>query len=358
MLFETFRLKNIELPCRIMRSATALRRTMPDGRVDPSYTDAMRAIAEGGIGLVVTGHLYFHLSGRYSISMAGLDDRARADALKPAARAVHDNGAAVLAQLNHAGGLAQVSPAYKPGGEAADVKLAGQSIDRNMIDELLRCMEISAELAMEAGFDGLQVHAAHGYLASQFLSPRTNGRADMYGGSLENRARYVRRLVRAARKGAGASAITGVKLGMADSHPDGLSFADGIATARMLVEDGVDFIEVSGGFDDNIVKRRIRPDTQAYYRGRAAELKRSVNIPVALVGGIRTASMASEILESGDADLVSLSRPLIRQSDLPRLWKQGQDSQCVSCNLCLLARDGPTRCVKMERDEKRKSAGH
>jgi 2,4-dienoyl-CoA reductase-like NADH-dependent reductase (Old Yellow Enzyme family) len=197
--------------------------------------------------------------------------------------------------------------------------------------------------ARAAGFDGVQVHAAHGYLLSQFLSPADNRRTDGYGGDPARRARLLLEVLAAVREAVGADFPLLVKLNAEDLTPGGAGVEEMLATARMLAEAGVDAVELSGGRVVNPPEARaarlVRPGAEPpepYYREAGRRFKRAVALPLILVGGVRDPETAEALLAEGAADLVALSRPLIREPALPLRWRAGdrRPSPCLSCNRC------------------------
>jgi 2,4-dienoyl-CoA reductase-like NADH-dependent reductase (Old Yellow Enzyme family) len=198
----------------------------------------------------------------------------------------------------------------------------------------------SAVRAQRAGFDGVQLHAAHGYLLSSFLSPHTNRRSDEWGGSLENRARALLEVLRGVKTACGRDFPVMVKLNSTDFLDGGLSPDEAVRVAVMLEADGIDAIEVSGGMAEagrGSVWPGLRgEDEEGYFVENAARIKKAVRVPVGGLGGIRTLAVAERIVRDGLVDMVSLSRPLIRDPFLVKHFREGltSKSECISCNKC------------------------
>jgi 2,4-dienoyl-CoA reductase-like NADH-dependent reductase (Old Yellow Enzyme family) len=199
----------------------------------------------------------------------------------------------------------------------------------------------AAERAKAAGFDGVQIHAAHGYLFSQFLSPAYNRRNDANGGSIENRSRALCDTVAAVRQAVGPDFPVLVKINAWDDVEGGLTLEDSVEAARLLQNAGLDAIEVSGGFltSKTLSPSRLgitRPEKEAYFEKGAAAFKQALDIPVILVGGIRSLEKAGELVAGGVADYISLCRPLIREPGLINRWRSGDTGPalCRSDNLC------------------------
>ncbi len=226
------------------------------------------------------------------------------------------------------------------------------------VEEIEKIIESFAEgvrRAQEAGFDGVQLHAAHGYLLSSFLSPQTNRREDQYGGSIENRFRMIKNIYEQARKKVDERFPIVIKMNTTDLLPDGVDLAEAIRLGRALSKLGFSAIEASGGMWEAATRSQeelgwppvILPeartaiktrDQEAYFLQGAKALKEETGATIILVGGLRSFGKIEEILTSKAADFVSISRPLVRQPDLPNLWRSGEGpdrAECISCNACL-----------------------
>jgi 2,4-dienoyl-CoA reductase-like NADH-dependent reductase (Old Yellow Enzyme family) len=259
---------------------------------------------------------------------------------------VHRAGAPIVLQLVH-GGLfsAPILTGTTPLGpsvlETPDGKI-GKEMSKDEIAETVIAFRDAAARAKEAGFDGVQIHAAHGWLLSQFLSAFFNKRTDEYGGSLENRARFLLEVTKSIREAADSNFAVLVKINSDDYLPGGFNIDEMLKVSVMLEKAGVDAIEVSGGTIGALLMGN--PDgsfspvskKEIYYSEAAKKLKEKVRIPVMLVGGIRTFESAEELIKSGVADYISLCRPLIREPDLIKKWKSGnlKKSDCISDSAC------------------------
>ena len=228
------------------------------------------------------------------------------------------------------------------------------------IREVIQSYGDAAKRAREAGFDGVQIHAAHGYLLSQFLSPFTNRRKDDWGGTLPNRLRIHCEICRDIRKKAGEDYPLLVKLGVRDGFPGGLEIGEGLQAAEMIVRWGADALEISQGlrgveYEGTEFRTGIdSPEKEAYFRPWCKAVKERVPVPVMMVGGMRTLAVMEEVLEKREADFISLSRPLIREPGLVNDWRKGDQrrSACISCNKCLerLKKDGTLHCIFEKED--------
>jgi len=218
----------------------------------------------------------------------------------------------------------------------------GREMTKEDITKISTDFKDAAIRAQKAGFDGVQVHAAHGWLLSQFLSPFFNRRSDEYGGSLENRARILLEIVRSIREATGKQFLLLIKINSKDNLPGGFGIEDMLQVSAMLEKAGVDAIEISGGTIAALLSGDINnsfsPATRnaVFYREAAERFKEKIKIPLILVGGIRSFETADELVKSGTTDYISICRPLIREPDLIKRWKSGdlRPSECISDSAC------------------------
>jgi 2,4-dienoyl-CoA reductase-like NADH-dependent reductase (Old Yellow Enzyme family) len=333
-----------------MRSATAeCLATEPLGRATPALADLYRGLAEGGVGLIVSGHAYVAPEGKAHPEMLSAHCDQMVPGLQTLAQAVHEAGGRVALQINHGG--RQCDPACAPerlAPSAVPLPSQAECPPREMKPaEIVAAVEAYAQAARrakEAGFDAVQIHAAHGYLVGQFLSPHTNRRQDRWGGDFEGRLRFLASVCEAVRGQVGSDYPLFVKLGMADNLdrvPDGLTPEDGARIAGRLADLGLDAIEVSGGYgggrgDFNIRLGVGKKAPEAYFRALARRAKAATPLPVILVGGLRSREAMEGVLASGEADMVALCRPLVCEPDLPLRLQRGETeaSKCISGGRC------------------------
>jgi len=357
-LFEPITIAGIEIRNRFMRSATWDRTATDDGEVTDTSVEIIDGLARGGVGLIVTGYAYVSEHGKAAVGQFGISDDRHIKGLRRLVKAAHDQGARIAAQIAHGGislGLL---------GRTDRVALAPSKIDgyplahREMtsaeIDEIVRDFGAAAARAKEAGFDAVQLHGAHGYLMSQFLSPRTNLRSDEWGGSPERRRRFHIEVVRSVRRAVGPDYPVWIKLGLQDHAEDGLQLNEGLEALKALAAEGLSAAEISAGAGTRAAQvDKPGDEERAYFREESAKAKRAVDIPIMLVGGIRSLSMAEDILGSGDADMISMARPFIREPDLIARWKRGDTApaKCISCAKCLAVglRGEPLACEEERR---------
>jgi 2,4-dienoyl-CoA reductase-like NADH-dependent reductase (Old Yellow Enzyme family) len=357
-LFETTRINEMVLANRFVFSATWLGLADEEGHSTTRQADYLAERARRGVGLIITGHAYVAPEGKAGARQTAACDDRFLPGLKEMADTVHLAQGKVVLQLSHAGCYAP------PGITGLDVvgpsanDAAGFPNCRELtIDEIERVVTAfgqSAARAKIAGFDGVQIHAAHGYLLSQFLSPYFNRRTDGYGGSIENRARIVLETLHAIRSAVGADYPVLIKINAEDFVQGGLTVEEMLRVAFLLEQAGIDAIEMSGGTIASGALIPIRPgllerENEGYYRDAALRFKESIGVPLMLVGGFRSFEVCEEVVGKGRADYVSLSRPLICEPNLVERWESGDTakSACISCNGCIKAgfKEGSVRCV-------------
>ena len=336
---------NIELKNRFIRSATWDGMAGKEGEVSPWQKELFKNLAAGGAALLTSGYTYVSLEGRQHQGQAGLDQDRLMELLAELAETVHRAGSRLFIQLVHCGGQAnpKVSglPARAP--SAIDHPLFDQrprKLTREEIKLLINAFATAAGRAKESGCDGVQLHAAHGYLISQFLSPAINKRRDEFGGSLENRFRFLRECYERTREIVGNDFPLSMKINGQDYLEDGLRLEETVEICQWLEEMGLDMIEVSGGTKASPVKQPVvrhidRPEKEAFFLADARAVQAAVDIPVATVGGIRSPGVVEQIMDSG-IPLVALCRPLIREPELINRWRDGdlEPAACTSCNHC------------------------
>lgn len=350
-LFEPYKIKNLEIRNRFVRSATYDGSADKDGCVSERQMSLYEELARGQVGLIITGIAYVHSTGRISPYQNSIAHDENIAGFSRLTGTVHDLGAKIAVQLFHAGRETgktyQKRPALAPSFVADDPLFTAphREMEEDEIKQVIQEFGDGAERAKAAGFDAIQIHGAHAYLLSQFLSPFTNRRKDNWGGSLENRLRLHREIIRAIRSKVGADFPLLMKLGVEDGFAGGLEFREGLAAAEILAGDGLDAIEVSSGLRGRGYKHSefrtgiSRPDREDYFRNWRRAIKQRVDIPVIMVGGLRSFDVAQEVIREATADLVSLSRPLIREPNLVARWQQDdrRPAACVSCNRCMEA---------------------
>lgn len=345
VLFTPIQVGKVEIPNRFARSATHDFMANRDGSVSDRQVTLFENLARGEVGLIITGHAYIHPAGIASPFQIGVDRDDRIDGLSRITEIVHQHTSRIFLQLSHAGrqttpkicGCTPLAPSavYEPTFKVMPKEMSPEDI-KGVIDDFNQ----ASRRAEQSGFDGIQLHIAHGYLLSSFISPYTNRRTDEWGGSLSNRLRIVREIIEGIRESLGKDYPLIVKLNSSDFLPNGLTLEESIEIAKILEEEGVDGIEVSGGMAEagkgSIWKGLREEDEEGYFVNSASRIKEAVTIPVMGLGGIRTLSKMESFINEGNADLVSICRPLIRDPFLVKKFHAGeiQKSECISCNRC------------------------
>lgn len=368
LLFDSISINQMRLANRVVRSATWEGLADEKGSCTEELIAMMRRLAEGGVGLIVTGHAFVSPEGQASQRQMAVCSDEHMEGLKQMTDAVHGAYGRIALQLAHAGAMAANNLtgliSFGPM-ELRDKK--GDVYCREMvcseIDQTVEAFAQGAIRAKQAGFDAVQIHAAHGYLLSQFLSPYYNKRTDEYGGSVENRARFLLETIGKIREVVGPDYPILVKLNSEDNLDGGMTIMEMLKVAIMLETATVDAIELSGGTGDSIPSlgpvRRGDPETekQEVYYSKAANLyKSNVKVPLILVGGMRSPAVVKRLVSENVTDLVALSRPLIREPNLVGRWQFGDEkrSTCISCNKCFRPAliGAGLRCVVEEKQRK------
>jgi len=368
-LFENSAINSLELKNRFVRSATWEGMADQEGNPTPKLLETMANLAGGGVGLIITSHSFVSPEGRATPWQLAIDKDECIDGLRKMTDSVHAAGGRIAIQLAHAGAFAAAAISGLPRLVVSKAESGDPSpqkeIEGKDIKAIVTAYAEAAGRAKAAGFDGLQIHAAHGYLLSQFLSPAFNKRRDKYGGDINNRARIHRDICNAVREAVGKHFPILVKINGQDFIEQGLTTEDAATAIRLLAAAGVDAVELSGG---TIVSGRLSPsrtrintpEREAYFRAEARIVRDAVDLPLILVGGNRSFEVSDLLVADGTADYISMSRPFIREPELIRRWQGGdrQPAACISDNLCFTpALEGQgVYCVTRERELQKKQA--
>ena len=342
-LFTPWKMGTLEIPNRLVRSATWEGLAQDDGAVTDALAEVTADLARGGVGLIITGYAFVLPEGRGLTNQTGVHSDALVDSLERMTDAVHAANGLVALQIVHAGaqtrsewiGRTPLGPSamsHPSFGEPAE------ELTRDQIADIVTAFAFAARRARAARFDAVQLHAAHGYLINQFLSPLTNRRDDEYGGSFEGRARLCFEIYDAVRAEVGPDFPVFIKLNSEDCLEGGFELEDAVEVARRLSEKGLAAIEVSGGVPAAGRKSPSRvlrePTDEGYFLENAKAVKAAVDCPVISVGGFRSLSVIEAALE--DVDAVAIARPFIRQPDLANRFRTGRQEKadCISCGRC------------------------
>ncbi|MGA3084491.1 MAG: NADH:flavin oxidoreductase [Thermodesulfobacteriota bacterium] len=372
-LFEPIKIGNFEIKNRFVRSATYYAMSDENGFITGDYVQLMKTLAENGVGLIMTGFAYVLKNGQVGIDMNGIQDDDHIPQYLKVTKAVHDCDGRIVMQIVHGGAAslhaAKTGPEYLVVSQVNHMPNYGRTVkemSQEDIGGVIDAFGQAARRVQEAGFDGVQIHGAHGYLLSQFFSPRTNIRTDRWGGSLENRMRFAVEVVRSVKKSVGPDFPIMIKLGVCDylkpgdyltwgrsvgrmknlepldpkEDRPGLTIDEGTQIARTLEKEGVVFIEISNGFLGTSSYRLHvginAPEKEAYFLNEARIVRGATQGPLCLVGGMRSLPVMEAVIRSGVADCISISRPLIREPGLIRRWRDGdtRPAECISCGGC------------------------
>jgi 2,4-dienoyl-CoA reductase-like NADH-dependent reductase (Old Yellow Enzyme family) len=348
-LFEEVTLSGMRLRSRFVRSATFEGMADSTGEAKDVLVDLTGELAKGEVGLIISSHAYIEPRGRVRASQLGIHNDTLVPGLSRLAGAAHAHGSKTLVQIAH-GGCTANDPVGEWVGPSAMTLPDGRTcreLAKSEIAGIVQDFRRAARRSMDAGFDGVQIHSAHAYLLSEFLSPYFNRRTDEYGGPLVNRSRIHREVLAAVRAEVGDDAPVFIKMNSDDFVDGGFTHKEMVEVARMLESEGITAVEISGGTPFSPANRGFSrpgiqsPEEEVYYLDAAKMYKDAVSVPLVLVGGIRTFAVAQKLVEEGVADLIALSRPLIREPHLVRRWREGDTAQatCIHCNLCF----GPAR---------------
>ena len=348
-LFSPIKIGNLQLKNRLAMAPMATNYSTETGQVVQRQIDYYVERARGGVGLIMSESNYISLEARGAVRRLGLHTDEVVPEHRRMVEAIHRENVPIIAQLHHSGRATPVAAIgqYPVSASAVPLLTRGEAsvgiIPRALpIPEIERLIDLygeAARRAMEAGFDGLLLHAGHGYLLHQFLSPRTNHRTDRYGGSEENRARFLLEVMRHLRKKMGPEVPIMVRLTGEEHTENGYKIDFICKVARWLEEAGANAINISAGAPEELeYLTGLRNFPEGFNVPLAAMVKAEVKIPVAVVGRIKRPEMADAIIAGGKADLVWMGRPLIADPQLPRKFQEGRVEdvrECIACNLCI-----------------------
>lgn len=342
-LFTPWHIGSRLIKNRLIRSATNMRCADADGKINDTLIGIHEKLADGGVGLDITGHACISWEGRIHEGQIGCHHDSLIDSMRSLTGIVQSRNTSILLQISHGGRRSiPVGMAVSPGASSEGLKVMSPGDIEKAIGDFIS----SALRAEAAGFDGVQIHAAHGYFLSELISPLSNVRGDEYGGR-EGGTSVLKRIVSGIRAATAEDFIIAIKIGT-DDHGDGNQKEDLSRILSELMPSGLDCAEISKGYtnSDSIVRKGILPEkSEAYNLDDALYVKsRLPSLPLMVVGGILTMETADSIINRG-IDAVALCRPLIIEPDLPHRWMTGDQSpsRCRTCSRCLTEK-GPVRC--------------
>lgn len=320
-IFETIKLNNLTLKNRLVRSATWEGIAKPDGGIEDNAYKIYDELSKGGVGLIINGFTSVSDNDRYFCGMMRLSNDELIPQYKKLTDIIHKNNCAVIAQLALGGYYKNCEQIEPDEMTSEDVK------------EVISLFVNAAQRAESAGFDGVQIHAAHFFFLSRFISPLVNHRTDNYGGTTKNRSKILVEILQGIREIAPNLHIT-IKINCSDFYSDGLDEDESLEICKILSQNGIDSIEVSG---NGTSVAGIKPHkNEGYFVNFAKKLADTIETPIIVVGGLRSKDTMESILDTTNIQLLSISRPLLREPNLPNkfLNNESEVSKCVSCNAC------------------------
>ncbi|WP_136796390.1 NADH:flavin oxidoreductase [Desulfosediminicola ganghwensis] len=349
-LFDKTTIGTMTLKNRLWRSATWENMADEKGHLTDRLRTVYRGLAQGGIGTIITGYAFVLEDEQPNPGMMGIYDDSFISEYKELTTEVQAEGANIVMQIVYGGS----STGFNIGerdimGPSAVANPSRGVVPREMTrDDIVRVVEAFAQAARRckaAGFDGVQIHGAHGYLLSQFLSPYFNRRKDEYGGEIHNRARIIYETLEAVRATVGLDYPVFIKMHCTDHwDSNGLSVEDSLQVALELQRRGITGIEFSGGNPDAdnypgkapIRNKIIAEEKQSYFAIETAQIAEKLVVPVISVGGHRSPTKMKELLNTTSINYFAMSRTLLSEPDLPNRWQRGDFSRprCVSCGKC------------------------
>ncbi|MBN2046293.1 MAG: NADH:flavin oxidoreductase [Anaerolineaceae bacterium] len=363
--FTPFSFKGLTIRNRSMRSATAERMSTEDrGLVTEKLIQHYEELAKGGVGLIITGHMYVHRAGKCHPEMTSIASDEVIPGLRKIAKTAHAHGAKIIPQINF-GGMScskevnELNWAPSHIEEVSNQVAPNREISQFELALLVDAYAQAARRAKEAGFDGVMLHGAHGYFITQTLSPLINKRDDQWGGSFDGRLQFLRSVCSAIRNQIGSDFPLLIKFGMMDGKEGGLSLEDGLKIVSQFETMGIDGIEISFGWGVGD-RKTIRGDSkEATFLNWARAARKVTNLPIFLVDGFRSLPVMEEALQEGSVDVISMCKPLICEPDLINQFEAGVKTKadCISCNRCFAQQmNQGTRC-RWKEDRLKKMAG-
>jgi 2,4-dienoyl-CoA reductase-like NADH-dependent reductase (Old Yellow Enzyme family) len=348
-IFDRISIGAIESKNRVLRSATAELYADSEGRITDTYLRVFEDLASGGTGVIITGMVDVDVSNRFSGRMLDISKEGFVEDIRKAKELAHAHDTKLVVQIVHCGAKAAAGEGTLPMGPS-DVAMMKDRPSRPMtkgeIEKVVAEFAFAAGKCKEAGADGVQIHGAHGYLISQFLSPYSNKRTDEYGGGIENRGRIALEILDAMRSEAGSSYPIWIKINCTDLVDESITLEECIWLCKQMESHGLSAIELSAGRgmrrSSSPSKVIVREQDEGSFASEAVVLAEEVGIPVISTGGFRSLGMMERWLNKGNIIALGLSRPLICEPGLIKRWQGGQTekSRCVSCNKCYRLRDG------------------
>jgi 2,4-dienoyl-CoA reductase-like NADH-dependent reductase (Old Yellow Enzyme family) len=343
-IFEKARLGNLEIPNRLVRSSTFEKGCVVDGVITDSLKEVLVELAKGGVGTIITGMMSVMRNSEIDKSMSKIYDESFKKNFSEIADEVHRAGSKIIVQLGHCGAKTKIvdsgSHISAPSDTQLERELPAKAMTKDEIAAAITAHGKAALQCKEAGADGVQLHCAHGYLISEFLSPYFNKRTDEYGGAIENRARIALETYDEIRAQTGSSYPVLVKINYDDLVEPTIAPNEINWVCAELSRRGIDAIEVSAGIGINSKSSPSRRGftEEGFFVSYAADIASKISAPVIVMGGLRTPAKIEELLNQYNFGVAAISRPFIREPALANRWKGGDKTKatCVSCSKCFL----------------------
>lgn len=325
-VWNEFDIKNIKLKNRIVRSATNEHLGTIDGIITNSYIDVYKNLANSGVGLIITSNMAVEKTQRADLTHICINEQKNFEKLMSLTIEVHKTRSKIICQISYGGHHAS----KVVGKKALTPSITEKTIEMtlNDINNCINNYIKTIKLIKEVGFDGVELHLAHGYLLSEFLDPFYNKRNDEYGGTVENRYRIIHQILSGVNQlSLDPNFLVIAKIDSTSKSGNSLFLKDQIDICKLLEKDGIDAIEVSG-----CDFKKYKQDTP-YFLNNALKIKEKVSIPIILVGGFRNSFQINDAISKG-INLISMSRPFIADNNFIKKLKNNQTSKCISCNKC------------------------
>ena len=345
---------NLTIPNRFMRSAIWMNNCDNEGFPHKDLLDYYVSLAKGKVGLILPGYVYPLKSGKANVGQGGMWSDAHAESWRSTVEEIHKIGSKIIFQVADAGINTNFNNILERPRGATGLHPNTRTMTTMEIEEVIESFKNCAIRLQNIGADGIQIHAAHGYLISAFLSPLMNKRDDQYGGSLENRSRILHEIVNSIKSVTNSNFTISVKINGDDCKPGGFTSEE---SANVISKfNNVDLFEISGGLADARLTIRMKnKDMQLSnypliegYNVESAKIirKLSPNQKIAIVGGFRKFNEMEKIIENNVSDIISLGRPSLAETDFVQKFINGKkQTKCISCGLCILnASKGPVKC--------------
>ncbi|KAF1077831.1 NADH:flavin oxidoreductase [Halodesulfovibrio sp. MK-HDV] len=344
-IFERTQIGKMSLKNRLVRGATWENLAEYDGRMTEKLSTLYGELAQGGVGMIITGYAFVMPDEQPNPGMMGISDDKFIEQYKALTDMVHEHDCRIAMQIAYGGSQTNYRVDERTIWGPSEIPdpafgVTPVPMTKAEINDLVIAYGNAAQRVEAAGFDGVEIHAAHGYLLSQFLTPHTNRRTDEYGGSIENRSRILVEVYAEIRRRVGDFPVF-LKINAEDFIEDGLTFEDSMYVAKLFDTLGIDILDISGGTFASGKKIPCRgkisgPEKEAYHAQYAARIAEEVSVTVLVSGGIRTPQVIENVLNTTGIQLVGMARPLLAEPELPNRWLSGDEGspKCISCNGC------------------------